>query len=68
MKTQFLFISIPLAVNSKYLTRQEAAGLLNVDLKTIYTYSRNGKLKAYHFGFRVFFKSQELVKFITNKL
>lgn len=45
-----------------YLTRHETARLLHVDLKTVYTWARQGKLKAHRFGHRVFFERHELIR------
>ena len=44
----------------EYLSRQEVADLLKVDLSTIHNWTKKGKLKAYGIGHRVYYKRQEL--------
>lgn len=43
-----------------YLTRQEVADLLKVDLSTVYRWSQLGKLKSYGLGNRVYYKRKEV--------
>lgn len=48
--------------SSQFLTQREVAQLLNVDIRTIRKWTRVGKLNAYRYGHRVFYKRQELTK------
>ena len=45
---------------TEYLTRQEVAKLLKVDLSTIHNWRKKGKLKAYGKGGKVLFKRSEI--------
>ncbi len=41
---------------TEYLTRQETADLLKVDLSTIHNYTKQGKLQSFGIGSRVYYK------------
>jgi len=43
-----------------YLTRQEVAELLQVDLSTLHNWVKKGKLISYGIGARVYFKRAEI--------
>ena len=43
-----------------YLTRQEVAEILHVDLTTIWSYTKKGILISYGIGSRVFYKRHEV--------
>ena len=45
---------------TEYLTRNEVAKLLKIDLSTIHHWSKNGKLKPYGIGARVYYKRHEV--------
>lgn len=45
---------------SEYLTRNEVAEMLKVDLSTVHNWKKSGKLKAYSIGTRVYFKRIEV--------
>ena len=45
---------------TEYLTRNELAELLKVDLSTIHNWTKKGKIKAYGIGNRVYYKRQEI--------
>lgn len=45
---------------TEYLTRNEVKELLKVDLSTIHNWTKNGKLKAYGIGNRVYYKRLEI--------
>lgn len=51
---------------TQYLTQQEVAWVLNVDIRTVRKYSRTGKLKFYRFGHRVLYKRLELFNSLTS--
>ena len=54
---------------TEYLTRQELANMLKVDLSTIHFWTKKGKLKSYGIGNRVYFKKAEVeasLKAINN--
>ena len=53
---------------TQFVTRLETANLLGVDVRTVDSRKKKKKIKAYHYGYRVFFKRHEILKFITNKL
>ncbi len=45
---------------TEYLTRNEVAQLLKVDLSTVHNWTKKGKIKAYGLGNRVYYKRHEL--------
>ncbi|WP_299135220.1 helix-turn-helix domain-containing protein [uncultured Tenacibaculum sp.] len=45
---------------TEYLTRQETADLLKVDLSTIHNYTKQGKLISHGLGHRVYYKRSEV--------
>lgn len=47
-------------VNESYLTIEDVAQLFKVSLSTIYSWRRNGILKACQIGGRVYFKQTEI--------
>lgn len=49
---------------TEYLTRQEVARLLQVDLSTVHNWTKSGKLKSYGIGHRVYYKRTEVEKAI----
>jgi hypothetical protein len=49
-----------------YLTRQETADLLKVDLSTIHNYTKQSKLIAYGIGSRVYYKRSEVENAIVK--
>ena len=49
-----------------YLTRQEVAKLLSVDLSTVHNWKKQGKLIAYQIGGRVFYKRAEVENSIVR--
>lgn len=51
---------------TEYLTRQETAEFLKVDLSTIHNYTKQGKLKAYGIGHRVYYKRKEVESAIVE--
>lgn len=44
------------------LTRQETADLLNINVATLWRYTKNGKLKSYGIGNRVYYKLSEVLE------
>lgn len=50
---------------TEYLTRNEVAQLLKVDLSTIHNWTKKGKIKAYGIGNRVYYKRHEINQNIT---
>ncbi len=46
--------------NKEYLTRQEAAELLRVDLSTIHNWTKRNILTSYGIGGRVYYKKEEI--------
>lgn len=51
---------------TEYLTRQETADLLKVDLSTIHNYTKQSKLTAYGIGSRVYYKRSEVENAIVK--
>ena len=49
-----------------YLTRQEVADLLKIDLSTVHNWSKKGKLQAYAIGGRVYYKRHEVEQALIN--
>ncbi|MCR9154774.1 MAG: helix-turn-helix domain-containing protein [Bacteroidetes bacterium] len=45
---------------TKYLTRAEVAKMLQIDLSTLHSWVKKGKLKSYGIGHRVYFKRSEI--------
>jgi hypothetical protein len=45
---------------TEYLTRNEVKDLLHVDLSTVHNYTKQGKLRAYSIGNRVYYKRHEV--------
>ncbi len=45
---------------TEYLTRNETAELLNIDLSTLHNWTKQGKLNAYGIGYRVYYKRAEI--------
>lgn len=45
---------------TKYLTRQEVAEMLSIDLSTVHNWTKKGILSAHQIGGRVFYKRIEL--------
>lgn len=45
---------------TQYLTRQEVKEMLSIDLSTLSRWTKNGKLKAYGIGNRVYYKRSEV--------
>ena len=44
----------------EYLTRKDTAQLLQVDLSTLWNWTKKGKLQAYGIGNRVYYKRSEI--------
>lgn len=53
-------------VPTEYLTRQETADFLKVDLSTIWNYTRRGLLKSHGIGSRVYYKRAEVENAIVE--
>ncbi|MCR9066092.1 MAG: helix-turn-helix domain-containing protein [Cytophagales bacterium] len=49
------------SIESKLLTRKQAAELLQINLSTLFHYTRSGKLKAWGIGNRVYYKLDEIM-------
>lgn len=43
-----------------YLTRNEVAEMLHIDLSTVYNWTKKGKLLSYGIGGRVYYKREEV--------
>ena len=46
--------------SKELLTRQEVSEYLSINLSTLWSYTRSGKLKAYSIGNRVYYKKSEI--------
>ena len=44
----------------EFLTRQQTADLLHIDLSTLWSWTKKGKLKAYSISSRVYYKRKEV--------
>lgn len=51
---------------SELLTRQEVAKLLSIDLSTLHTWTKKGKLISYGIGHRVYYKRREIEQAIIK--
>lgn len=49
------------AVESKLFSRAETAEFLKISLVTLYEWTKNGILKSYKIGGRVYYKQEELI-------
>ena len=47
-------------VPSEYLTRNEVSKMLKIDLSTLWSHTRKGRLKSYGLGSRVYYKREEV--------
>lgn len=45
---------------TEFMTRNEVRDLFDVDLSTVHNWTKRGKLKAYGFGGRVYYKRAEV--------
>lgn len=45
---------------SEYLTRNDVAEMLKIDLSSVHNWTKKGKLKAYGIGGRVYYKRDEV--------
>ena len=50
----------------EYLTRQQTADLLHIDLSTLWSWTNRGKLLAYSISSRVYYKRSEIEKAIIE--
>ena len=57
---------LPLHQPTQYLTQTQVAQLFNVDIKSIRNWTRQKKLKAYKYGYRIFFKRHELINVFSH--
>ena len=56
-------------INREYITREEAASLLNITLPTLHRYAQKGIVRIYKFGSRSLLKTEELILAIKeNKI
>lgn len=53
---------------TQYLTQQEVANILGIDVRTVRNYTRKGFLLANRFGHRIFYPSQELLRSLISNL
>ncbi len=51
---------------TKYLTRNEVATMLKIDLSSVHNWTKKGKLKSYGIGGRVYYKLTEMEKAIVK--
>ena len=51
---------------SEYLTRNEVAEMLKIDLSSVHNWTKKGKLKAYGIGGRVYYKRDEVENAIVE--
>lgn len=60
MKTEIEKLKKSLTAGDSYLTRQETANLLKIDLSTLYNWTKKGKLSAYGIEGRVYYKKSDI--------
>ena len=51
---------LPLGSKTTYLSRREVAEMLQIDLSTLYHWTKKGKLIAYSIGNRIYYKREEV--------
>lgn len=51
---------------SQYLTREDVATMLQIDLSTLWAWTKKSKLKSYSIGNRVYYKRHEIEFVIDN--
>ena len=56
-----------LHLSTQYLTQKDVSFLFNVNVRTIYVWRKNQKLKAVNVGRRVFIHVREVAKLLTNE-
>ncbi|MCA0362536.1 MAG: helix-turn-helix domain-containing protein [Bacteroidetes bacterium] len=49
------------SIGKDLLTRKETAELLGINLSTLWSYTKTGKLKAYGLGNKVFYRYSEIM-------
>lgn len=47
---------------TEYLTRKEVQKMLNINMSTLHHWTKQGKLKAYSIGARIYYKRHEVDK------
>ena len=47
---------------TEYLTRKEVVKMLNINMSTLHHWTKQGKLKAYGIGARIYYKRHEVDK------
>ena len=52
----------------EFITREEAANLLNVTYATLWRYGKSGKLKSYNFSNKVYYKLAEIEQGFTKNV
>jgi predicted DNA-binding transcriptional regulator AlpA len=45
---------------TKFITREQVCNLLSINLSTLWSYTKKGKLKSYGIGARVYYKLDEV--------
>ncbi len=50
---------------TEYMTRQQVAAFFNVDLATVWNWTKRGKLQAYGMGNRVYYRRDEVEASLT---
>ena len=53
-------------VHEKFLTRKQAATLLNISLPTLTDYTKHGKIVGYRLGTRVLYKHSEIANALNK--
>ena len=66
IKLEELKISFQPKEPEELLTRSETSSLLKVNLSTLWNWTKNGRLKSYGIGNRVYYKRHEVMQSIIN--
>jgi excisionase family DNA binding protein len=71
VKEEIQLASTTKKIETKYLTRQEAATLLKISLPTLNNYTKTGRITGFRIGSRVLFKltdlEQSLNEIVTSR-
>ena len=51
---------------TQYLSRNEVAAMLQIDLSTVHNWTKSGKIQSYGIGGRVYYKRQEVENAIVE--
>jgi diketogulonate reductase-like aldo/keto reductase len=66
LKIQSYLDDLQTKENDVYLTRQETADFLRIDLSTLWHWTNKGKIKSYGIGNRRYYNKQEIIDILKR--